>query len=304
MNGIINVFKPEGITSYDVIRLIKRIADQQKIGHSGTLDPSAQGVLPLFLGKMTKLISLFNQDNKTYNVTARFGAKSSTLDREGEIVEVPIPEKCDQKAVNTVLKSLVGEIEQIPPMYSAVKVKGRKLYQYAREGREITRKSRKITVLSVSNIRCKLPTLNFDIQCSKGTYIRTLVDDVAKKLGTSAYLTSLTRTSCGRFFKSENALKFDQIKLFNKIDLQRKFIDPECLLPEWHLIIINSQELWQQIRQGRAISILPGKIHFSDRGKDSPKAMVKDKQNELLAIGILEFSQDSCCNFRPEKVFI
>ncbi|MCP4752599.1 MAG: tRNA pseudouridine(55) synthase TruB [Proteobacteria bacterium] len=304
MDGILNVFKPEGITSYDVIRKVKRIAGENKIGHTGTLDPFAQGVLPLFLGKMTKLIPCFNLDDKTYSVGARLGARSSTLDREGDIVEIPIPSKCDDQLVEETLRSFVGEIDQIPPMFSAVKVNGKKLYQYARKGQEVERKSRRVTVFWIRNIRCRLPNFSFEMRCSKGTYVRTLVDDLAKKMDTGAYLTELTRTRCGSFFRSETAVKLEGIENSDKFDLQRNFIDPQYILPDWHIVEVDSPEMQKRISQGRSIPVPLDKVRFSDLGKRFEKSMAKDRSDKLIAIGTLEFSQDSQCNFRPSKVLV
>jgi len=304
LNGILNVFKPAGITSYGVIRQVKLISGQKKIGHLGTLDPMAEGVLPLFLGKMTKLIQHFNQEDKTYSVRARFGAQSSTMDREGEITPVPIPETCTNSLVTITLQNLVGENEQIPPMYSAVKVKGKRLYKYAREGETVERKIRKITIHWIKNIQCTLPELSFDVHCSKGTYIRSLVSDLAEKTGTGAYMIALTRTSCGRFFTGENAIKLDDINNLNKTDLQRCFIDPQCMFTEWHVISTHSPEAIAHLCQGRSIPVTPDTLCLSEKGKQFSNSLVKDQQNRLIAIGRLEFSLDGQNRFHPSNVLI
>lgn len=304
MDGILNIFKPEGITSYGVIREVKRYSGEKKIGHIGTLDPFAQGVLPLFLGKMTKLIHLMNNDEKTYRVKAKLGYHSNTLDREGELIEVPVPDSINPDSLQQTLLTFLGEIEQIPPMYSAVKVDGKRLYEYARKGEEIERKSRKIRIFWIKNIEISLPYFGFDVHCSKGTYIRTLVSDMAVKMGSGAYLTDLTRTQCGRFFSLNDSIELDQINNINKSDLQKKFIDPQCLLPGWHIITANSFEMRKNICQGRLVPIGSDDIRFSQEGKDSLNAIVKDKDKRLIAIGSLEFSQDCQYRFHPSKVLI
>ncbi len=304
MDGILNIFKPEGITSYDVIRKLQKMTGEKKIGHIGTLDPFAQGVLPLFLGKMTKLIHLVNSDEKSYSVKAKLGYRSSTQDREGDLTPVPIPASIDDDLLEKTLHSFVGEIEQTPPMYSAVKVNGKRLYEYARDGKEIERKSRKIQIFWIKNLEISLPNFGFDVHCSKGTYIRTLAHDVAEKMGSGAYLTALTRTQHGRFFNWNDALKLDQIKNINKSDLQKKFIDPQCLLPEWHIVTANSFEMRKNICQGRLIPVGSDDICFSQEGKNSLNAIVKDQNQRLIAIGSLEFSQDSQYKFKPSKVFV
>ncbi len=304
MNGILNVFKPAGITSYGVIRQVKQISGQKKIGHLGTLDPMAEGVLPLFLGKMTKLIPHFNQADKTYSVKALFGAQSSTMDREGEITPVPIPETCTSDLITSVLQDFVGENEQIPPMYSAVKVKGKRLYTFARKGETVVRKARNITIYWIKNIECNLPDLSFDVHCSKGTYIRSLVSDVAEKAGTGAYMSALTRTRCGRFFKAENAVNLDEINNLNKIDLQKYFVDPQCMFNEWHIISTHSPETITHLCQGRSIPVTPDTLCLSEKGKQFSNSLVKDQQNRLIAIGRLEFSLDGHNRFHPSNVLI
>ncbi len=304
MNGIINIFKPEGITSNGVVNAIKRLTGEKKIGHIGTLDPLAKGILPLFLGKYTKLISHCNQETKTYRAIATLGATSTTLDREGEIETVQIPEECTPKKIEETLHTFVGESEQIPPMYSAVKIKGKKLYQLARKGLEVEREPRLITLLQIRLLDSDLPDFSFEVTCSKGTYIRTLVDDIAKKLGTRAYLKDLTRTACGKIFTEKNALGLEDAKKMDKSDLQRKFIDPKYILYDWHEVRIDSAKLQRHISQGRTIPVSLDQISFSDPEKPISKAIARSQSGELIAAGSLEFSQDSGSRFCPEKVFI
>jgi len=302
LDGIININKPSGITSYGVIRVVKKIAQEKKIGHLGTLDPMATGVLPLFLGKMTKLIPFFNEGDKGYRVTAMLGGQSTTLDAEGEIEEVPIPEDCTPEKVRETLLSFLGEIEQTPPMYSAVKINGKKLYEYARKGETIERKSRKVTIHEITNIEYSAPILTFDVFCSKGTYIRTLADDVAQKLGTRAYLTALCRTKVGQFFNLENSIDLDRLEKLDEIDLLTSFVQPISIMPDWHVISAETEQMRIRIKQGNAVPVCFEKINFSPQGSDSPRSMVVDQKQRLLAVGNLEFSQDSQCNFHPMKV--
>jgi len=304
LDGILNVFKPENITSYGVIKEIKWITGEKKIGHVGTLDPMATGVLPLFIGKMTKLIPFFNLDEKTYRAVSVIGCVSTTLDREGEITSVPIPNDCDGQKIRNTLLDFVGDIEQIPPMFSAVKINGKKLYEYAREGKEIERKPRPVTIFEIVNIVISMPKVSFEVRCSKGTYIRTLVADLGEKLGTGAYLDQLTRVKCGHFFSEENAINLSHIKKNNKTDLQRNFINPKCILSEWNNVKVKSEKNQQYICQGRPIVVPPEDVRFSTKGKNFLKAMAENQQNDLIAIGDLEFSQDTMCVFRPTKVLM
>lgn len=304
MNGILNVFKPEGITSNGAINIVKRVSGEKKVGHTGTLDPLAQGVLPLFLGKFTKLVPYFNADIKRYHVVARLGASSTTLDREGDIEPAPMPENISADLLSETVDSFLGKSMQVPPMYSAVKIKGKKLYEYARKGVAVERKPRSIEILELAVDQINLPDFAFSVTCSKGTYVRTLADDIGRKLGTRAYLLALTRVSVGRFFHRENAVKLEQIKKMDKSDLQKAFIDPEYILLNWHNVLVDSKILQEHISQGRAFSVPSDAIRFSSLGKQFSNAFARSQEGVLMATGTLEFSQDSKCRFVPEKVFI
>ncbi len=212
MNGVIVIDKPEGFTSFDVVAVVRRLTGQRKIGHTGTLDPNATGVLPLLLGAATKAQDIIPNHDKRYVAGFRLGLTTDTLDIWGKTTS-----QCESNASRTDIEALLpdftGEIEQIPPMYSAVQVDGRRLYDLAREGIEIERKARRITVY-------ELRLLDFDeseqrgtleISCSKGTYVRTLIDDIGRKLGFGAVMTSLKRTeACG--FKLEDSVSLDELK--------------------------------------------------------------------------------------------
>jgi tRNA pseudouridine55 synthase len=304
LNGIINIFKPKGITSFGVVHKIKIVTGEKKIGHLGTLDPLAQGVLPVFIGKMTKLIPLFNQGDKDYDVTIRLGASSTTLDSEGEIDPVPIPDTCTPELVKQIIRQFVGEIEQLPPMYSAIKIKGKKLYQYARKGLEVERKPRSITIHSIANIEINLPDIRFLVHCSKGTYIRTLADDIGRKLGTAGYLLNLVRTRCEKHFTLDNAVELGQIEQLNQVEIQKLFVDPVSILPNWHALTINSDQNLKFLCQGRSVQFDLNEISNLKQAQENADALVMDQQNRLLAIGSLEFSQDFQCLFKPSKVLI
>ncbi|MGK0289967.1 MAG: tRNA pseudouridine55 synthase, partial [bacterium] len=235
-HAIFNIYKPEGITSYGAIREIKKLTGQKKVGHLGTLDPLAEGILPIFLGKMTKLIPLFNQGDKTYQTTVYLGTTSTTLDREGEKTEVPIPESCTEETILQVLKTFEGEIEQIPPMLSAIKKDGKPLYKLARAGKEVERDPRKIQIYWIRNIQINLPEITFDVHCSKGTYIRVLAEEIGKALGTGSYLSKLIRTQCNGLFTIENSFTLDQLKKIDNFVAEDFSISPTSLLLDFHQI--------------------------------------------------------------------
>ena len=303
MDGIINIDKPVGISSFGVVQRLKRLTGQKKIGHVGTLDPLAGGVLPLFLGKMTKLVPLFNREDKTYDVTVRLGAFSSTQDEEGEKTEVPLTPECNAKRISEVLKEFEGEIEQLPPMLSAVRFKGRRLYSYAREGVEVERQVRSVTIHAIRDVQFHPPRLRFSVCCSKGTYIRVLAEDLGKRLGTGAYLACLTRTKCGKFFTLDKAVKLDQIEKLDKIEIERLFIDPKSLLPDWH-VVNAAGDCERDVGNGRQVRISAKSVLISQKNRNSVRALAVNRNNRLIAIGNLEFSQDSQYRFQPSKVLV
>jgi tRNA pseudouridine55 synthase len=198
MDGVINIYKPKGITSFDVVSQIRKISGTKKVGHAGTLDPAASGVLPVCLGRATKIIDYIMNGVKTYRVILKLGMITDTYDSEGKILQVNEVNLGEEEVINTI-KEFIGEIEQIPPMYSALKVNGKRLYELAREGIEIERKPRKICIYDTQINYIKLPLVSFDVVCSKGTYIRSLCYDIGTKLGCGGMMHSLERISTGSF---------------------------------------------------------------------------------------------------------
>ncbi|MCL2235808.1 MAG: tRNA pseudouridine(55) synthase TruB [Defluviitaleaceae bacterium] len=202
-DGVLNIFKPAGMTSSDVVQKVKRIT-KSKAGHTGTLDPDATGVLPVCLGKATKISDYIMNGDKEYIATVSLGASTDTGDASGVIIargELVY----DKAPIEAVLPGFVGEISQIPPMYSALKVKGKKLYEYAREGITVEREARKITIFELEALRWDLPqSFALRVRCSKGTYIRTLCEDIGASLGTVAHMGSLVRTGTSGFDQSDS----------------------------------------------------------------------------------------------------
>jgi tRNA pseudouridine55 synthase len=209
-DGIINVYKEKGYTSHDVVARMRGILKMKKIGHTGTLDPEAEGVLPVCLGKGTKLCDLFTDKDKTYEAVLLLGYSTDTQDMTGKILsrqEVDIQEEQLQE----VIRSFAGEYMQIPPMYSALKVNGKKLYELARQGREVERQPRPVHIYEIEVLKMDLPRVHMRISCSKGTYIRTLCHDIGSALGCGGCMESLLRTRVGRF-RLEESLKLDEIE--------------------------------------------------------------------------------------------
>jgi len=218
LNGILNVYKPAGMTSHDVVAILRRLTRMKRIGHTGTLDPMATGVLPVCLGKATRIVEFLSSEDKSYRCVMSLGKVSDTQDIWGEVTltNVPLP---DPEALREALLSMVGEIHQIPPMYSAVKVGGRKLYELAREGIEIEREARIRWIRSIEILSQSQDSVEFDVVCSKGTYIRTLCHDVGQKLGCGAVMTCLERTASGTF-TLENAITLESLEAMDREAIQ------------------------------------------------------------------------------------
>lgn len=214
MDGILIVNKPLNKTSFDVVRDVRKEYNTKKVGHIGTLDPMASGVLPILIGKATKLSDLLMEHDKDYIATLKLGEKRDTGDQEGQIIEQsPIPDDLSEKRIINTLNTFLGDSFQIPPMYSAIKINGQKLYDLARKGETIERKPRPITITNIELLNYDNSTneIEFKVTCSKGTYIRVLCEDIATKLNTCGYMSSLKRTRVGNF-TIENENKFIEIK--------------------------------------------------------------------------------------------
>ena len=212
-NGVINVYKEPGYTSHDVVARLRGITKQKKIGHTGTLDPDAEGVLPVCMGAATRICDMLTDEVKEYEADVLVGVVTDTQDMSGIVLEEH-REETDALTEEVVMKAVmdfVGEIEQIPPMYSAIKQNGKKLYELARQGIEVERKPRRITIHEIEILNMDLPELTMRVRCSKGTYIRTLCHDIGTKLGCGAAMKHLTRTQVGGF-RVEDAVKIDRIE--------------------------------------------------------------------------------------------
>lgn len=209
-SGVINIYKEAGYTSHDVVAKLRGILKQKKIGHTGTLDPQAQGVLPVCLGKGTKLCDLLADHDKEYEAVLRLGITTDTQDMEGNVLQESSVQMSEEE-VRTCILSFQGEQMQVPPMYSALKVNGKKLYELAREGKVVERKARPVTFHKIEVLWMELPKVKIRVQCSKGTYIRTFCNDIGEKLGCGGCMEELLRTRVERF-ALEDAVKLDEVQ--------------------------------------------------------------------------------------------
>lgn len=211
INGIVNIYKEKGYTSHDVVAVLRKVVGQKKIGHTGTLDPDATGVLPVCLGRATKVCELLTDHDKTYKALLLLGKTTDTQDISGEVLEERDPGDLTEEEVRSCIESFIGEYDQIPPMYSALKVNGKKLYELAREGKTVERKSRKVQIHGIRILEMNLPHVRMEVDCSKGTYIRTLCHDIGEKLQVGGCMEELERTKVGRFLK-EDAVTLDEVR--------------------------------------------------------------------------------------------
>lgn len=233
--GFLNIYKPVGMTSHDVVAVLRRITKIKQIGHTGTLDPFAEGVLPICIGKATRLIE-YLKDDKEYLATVQFGAATNTFDLDGEKTFIS-DKKISRAQVEQGLKSFEGEISQLPPIFSAIKVKGKKLYEYARKGEEVEIQPRKVFIecIELKNFDEKLQQAQILIKCSKGTYIRSIANDLGQNLGCGGYLIKLIRTQAGSF-RVEDSVQLETI------DVNESLINPYNVL-DLPKIAVNDEEL-------------------------------------------------------------
>lgn len=259
INGIINIYKEVGFTSHDVVAKLRGIVKQKKIGHTGTLDPDAVGVLPVCFGNATKLCDMLTDKSKEYRACMLLGETSDTQDASGTILS-RTQVNVNEEEVRDAVMSFVGEYDQIPPMYSALKVNGKKLYELARQGVEIERKPRRVEIHHIKIEEINLPRVTFSVGCSKGTYIRTLCADIGDRLGCGALMETLQRTRVGNFH-IEQALKLSQIEeLVRENRLEEYVIAPDAVfeeyesltvMPEFDKVLLNGNKLY--FKQVRAV---------------------------------------------------
>ncbi len=244
MDGILIVNKEKGYTSHDVVGKLRKILGIKQIGHTGTLDPNATGVLPILIGKATKASQYLIEHDKRYIATLKLGERTNTLDGEGEIVEKQTIEESllDKNKIDAVLQTFLGKQEQIPPMYSAIKIKGKKLYEYAKQGKEIKREPRSIEIYEIllKKVNKEKKEIIFEVHCSKGTYIRVLCEDIAKKIGTIGYMEELERTEVTPF-TIKQALTLQQIEQ-QKENIKKYLISIEKIFEQKRKIQLDEKK--------------------------------------------------------------
>ncbi|MGM8303925.1 tRNA pseudouridine(55) synthase TruB [Clostridium perfringens] len=238
MNGVINIYKNTGMTSFDVVAMVRRVAKMKKVGHTGTLDPAASGVLPVCLGKATKIIDYIMENKKVYRVNLKLGMVTDTYDLEGEVLREEDASHITKDEILNCINTFLGTIDQVPPMYSALKQNGVRLYELARQGIEVHREARKITIYSIENIKIESnDNIQMDVCCSKGTYIRSLCYDIGEKLNVGATMTALERIQNGPFTKEE-AINIEDL---TEELLEKHIISIEKALDSFEKITVNEK---------------------------------------------------------------
>ena len=258
MDGLILINKQKGFTSHDVVNVIRKQLNMKKVGHTGTLDPNATGVLPILVGKATKISKYLIEHDKTYIATIKLGEKTDTGDSEGQVIEEKlVPTDLKKEDINNALQSFLGKQKQVPPMYSAIKINGKKLYEYAREGKEVNLEAREIEIYKIQLLEYKNSKIKFEVECSKGTYIRTLCEDIAKKLGTVGYMEELQRTKVNNF-KIEDSILLDDITLENA---EKNMIKIEEVFKEKDKIELDNKKLELFLNGVKLTYNLPNSIY-------------------------------------------
>ncbi len=308
MDGIINVYKEKGYTSHDVVAKMRGILRMKKIGHTGTLDPEAEGVLPVCLGKGTKLCDMLTDKSKTYRAVLLLGRETDTQDTTGAVLEEH-PVEVTEEEVREAVMGFLGHYDQVPPMYSALKVGGKKLYELARAGKEVERQARQVEILDIQVEEIRLPRVAMTVSCSKGTYIRTLCYDIGRKLGCGGCMESLLRTRVDRFDLA-GSLKLSEIERLRDegriedyvVPVDGIFQDIPAIhtLPEFDRLVHNGNWFLPEQASGTGTAC-EGTAEEGGQSPFVPRARVYDSQGQF--IGVYQYREEKQ-RYQPQKIFL
>lgn len=305
-NGVIVLDKAAGLPSNKVMERLKRmlgLSGRGKAGFLGTLDPLATGVLPVFFGKSTKLISAFEGMKKTYQVTLRLGQSTDTYDAEGEVVAEADPSSLTEEEIRTAILSFQGEMQQVVPRFSAVKIGGVPAYKLARKGEPVPEKVRKVVLAGMEIERIERPDATFRVTCSAGAYMRALANDIGETLGVGAHVTGLRRLACGSLFTLENSITLDRIEESLDRGSRDFLLNPALFLPDY-LPVTVEDATERRLRDGQTIP-LERELN-TDAGRLHPSAKVKALRpcGTLVAIGEVVSMRSNSLGFQPNKVLV
>lgn len=299
MDGILNIYKEKGYTSHDVVAKLRGILKTKKIGHTGTLDPDAQGVLPVCVGRATKLCDMLTDKDKAYETVMLLGKTTDTQDITGSVLsESELGEDITAEKVTEVINSFVGEYMQVPPMYSALKVNGKKLYELARSGIEVERKARKVYIHSIEIKDISLPRVTMTVNCSKGTYIRTLCHDIGETLGAGGCMEELLRIKSGQF-EINDSIKIDDVKKYVDDGRISDIMKPIDGVFEKYQKCIVKKEYNVLVYNGNKFS--PQNVLNRTDAKDGEEVRVYDEDN--FFIGIYRYNGNEK-KYVPVKMFL
>ena len=281
IHGVLNVYKGKGYTSHDVVAKLRGITGQKKIGHTGTLDPDATGVLPVCLGKATKLCDMLTDKDKTYEAVLLLGVSTDTQDAGGEVLGTSDTAGLGEKEVREAIQSFVGGYDQVPPMYSALKVGGKRLYELAREGKVVERKARPVDIYQIRVLKMDLPRVWMEVSCSKGTYIRTLCHDIGEKLGCGGCMEELFRTKVSSFLLSDSLTLADINKRMQEGTLGEVLVPVDAMFGGYRKIVVK--EPW--ISLARNGNSLPIKAVTGGEGiEDGEEVRLYNEAGQFIAI--------------------
>ena len=295
--GILNVNKPRGMASFAVVSLVRRLTGVRRVGHAGTLDPTADGVLPICLGHATRIVEYLVDAPKTYHATIRLGVATDTSDSEGTVVATADASGVTREEVEKALLTFVGEIQQLPPMYSALKHAGQPLYRYARAGKTVPREPRTVTIHRMEIVRFALPVVEVELECGRGAYVRTLAQDLGQQLGCGGYLERLTRLRSGPVSLGD-AIELDELREAGEQETWQELLSPvDRVLESWYAALLDEQHTLD-VRQGRLLLLTPAHREAAELAVDT-RCRAYSEAGEFLAI--LRYGGAS--RWRPEKVF-
>jgi tRNA pseudouridine55 synthase len=295
ISGVLVIDKPVGMTSHDVVQAIRNGTGLRRAGHTGTLDPRASGVLVILVGPAVRLSEYVSASDKRYQAIIRMGGTTDTFDAEGQVTRVDGPLNVTEAQFEEALKTFVGEIEQTPPPYSAVKVQGRKAYEMARKGEEVDLAPRIITVHHLEVLEWAPPEVVIDVHCSSGTYVRSLANDLGQKLGCGAYLVGLRRTKSGRFSLRDATPLRKLQEAFQSGNWYQYLIPAAEALGDWPAVELNPDEV-EGVRHGHRVKAKEGET-------TEPKVRGVSTQGELVALMELATGEDGSPEWQPKKVF-
>ncbi|WP_177973239.1 tRNA pseudouridine(55) synthase TruB [uncultured Eubacterium sp.] len=297
-NGIINVYKEKGYTSFDVVARMRGICGQKKIGHTGTLDPDAEGVLPVCLGKATKVCDMLTDSDKVYRAVMQLGVETDTQDMTGTILKEADTSGLAEQYVMGAVMQFEGEIFQVPPMYSALKVNGKKLCDLARAGVTVERKARPVTIYKIFVENIELPYVTMTVSCSKGTYIRTLCHDIGAKLGCGAAMKSLVRLQAAGY-RIEDAYKLDALQKFSESGTLKDAVTPIERVFDVYPVLTAKPEFDIMLKNGNKMALQ----QFQEMIKPELEMKVRVRMSDGRFAAVYEYREDLGL-FRPLKMFL